>query len=479
MNPNMVSWSDYDGVDGFGVASPGDVENLNKALKVGQDINAPVSVVPGDGFAMRVESLESTLKIQTSKMEHIVFWKAISKLPEFNTVAEHNVLKDYGSNEDGLWIAESDLPEEDDASYERRYSIVKFLGTTRKLSHVATLIRPAHGALVAQETVNGTMHLLRGLERALFFGDSNLSALQFDGYEALIKSQSPASNVVDMRGRPLTEDVLIDAALIVSDPPNYGFSTDLYCAPRVKADLLKQFFPKERYDLFSKRADGMIGLDIAGYVAPSGNVRFNSDVFITDGGGPTVARGDATKRPGTPTVSTAPTTPADPLSKFYTEDGGDYYYTVQAVNRYGVSASVPLVAGPTAVTVAVGDKVTFGLTPGGATSVEYYRIFRTKVGGVAGSERLILKIKNAAGAGEQVCNDFNNYLPYCTSAFLFQQNLESMAFKQLAPMVRIPLATVDTAVRWAQVIYGVPVMYTPGKNLLFVNVGRNVGSIVH
>jgi hypothetical protein len=401
-------------------------------------------------------------------------------LPEWNTVAEHNVLKDYGSNEDGLWIAEADLPEEDDATYERRYSIVKFMGTTRKLSHVATMIRPAHGALIAQETVNGTMHLLRGLERALFFGDSNLSALQFDGYEALIKSQSPATNIIDMRGRPLTEDVLIDAALIVSDPPNYGFATDLYCAPRVKADLLKQFFPKERYDLFSKRSDGMIGLDIAGYVSPSGNVRFNSDVFITDGGGPGVARGDAAKRPGTPTVSTPATTPGpDALSKFMTEDAGDYFYTIQAVNRYGVSAAVPLVAGPTAITVGAAEKTTWGMTPGGATSVDYYRVYRTKVGGATGTERLILKVKNTAGAGEQVINDYNDYLPYCTSAFLFQQNQESMAFKQLAPMVRIPLATVDTAVRWAQVVYGVPVMYTPGKNLLFVNVGRNVGSIVH
>jgi hypothetical protein len=474
---NMISWSDYEGVDGFGQTSREEVAALNKALQVGQSINAPVSAVSGDGFAMRVESLESTLKVQTSKMEHIVFWRNVPKLPEWNTVAEYNVLHDYGTNEDGLWVGETDLPEEDDSTFERKYAIVKFMGTTRKVSHVATLIKSAHGQLVAMETVNGTMHLLRGLERALFYGDSALSALQFDGYEKLIKTYSPSTNIVDMRGRPLSEDALTDAALIVNDAPNYGIPTDLYCSPKVKTDLVKAFFPKERYDLFSKPSNGMIGLDIKGFTSPIGDVRFQPDVFINDGGAPSVARGDSSKRPGTPTVSTAATTPADALSKFIAEDAGNYYYTIQAVNRYGCSAGVVLVAGPTPVAVAAGDRVTWAMTPGVGGSVDYYRVYRTKVGGASGTERLILRVANAAGAGAQTINDYNNYLPYCSSAFLFQQNLESMSFKQLAPMVRIPLATIDTSIRWAQVIYGVPVMYTPGKNLLFTNIGRAVGAL--
>jgi len=39
MNGNMVSWQDYDGIDGFGSATQSDVDELNKALKAGQDIN--------------------------------------------------------------------------------------------------------------------------------------------------------------------------------------------------------------------------------------------------------------------------------------------------------------------------------------------------------------------------------------------------------------------------------------------------------
>ena len=72
---NMVSWSDYEGIDGFGSATQQEVDELNKALAAGQDINPPGSVVAGDGFALRVESLERTLKNTTFKMEHIRLWK--------------------------------------------------------------------------------------------------------------------------------------------------------------------------------------------------------------------------------------------------------------------------------------------------------------------------------------------------------------------------------------------------------------------
>lgn len=476
MNGNMVSWQDYEGIDGFGSATQGDVDALNKALAAGQSINPPGSVVAGDGFALRVESLERTLKNLTFRMEHVKLWKAITKLAAYNTVEEHNVLYNYGQNADAGWIDEGDLPNEDDSSYQRKFAVVKYIGTVRRVTHVMSLVRPAHQNVIAQETVNGTMHLLRVLEKSLFKARSDLSSLQFDGFEKLLIDSAPTTNIIDMRGKPLSEDVLVDAALVISDAPNYGQGTDLYCNPRVKADLCKTFFPKERYDLFEKRGDGLIGLDIAGFTSPAGDVRFQSDVFIDDGGAyPTAAVGDATKIPATPTKSTGATTPGDALSKFGADDAGDYFYKAVACNRYGKSAALAIEAG--AVTVAAGDKVTFGLTPSDAKTVSWYEIYRTKKGGATTTARLILRVPNAAGAGEQIINDYNNYLPYCTTAYFFQQNAEAMSFKQLAPMVKIPLATVDSSIRWMQLLYGVPVVYAPGRHVLFTNVGRAEGSV--
>jgi hypothetical protein len=472
---DMVSWKDYDGVDGFGLGNQQGVDELNKALSAGQEINPPGSAVAGDGFAMRVESLERTLKNTTFKMDNIRFWKAIPKLPAYNTVEEHNEISSYGENPDAGWISEGDLPESDDSTYERKFAVVKYIGTTRSVTHVMSLVKPAHGNVVAQETVNGTMHLLRVLERGLFYGNSSLSSLQFDGYEKLLQDNAPEDNVIDLRGQALSEDILMDACLTVQDAPNYGTPTHLHLNPKVKADLVKTFFPKERHNTLTDNK-GTVGLDVTSFTSPAGLVQFEPNVFITDGGAPnTNAVGDASKRPGTPTISTGVTTPTDALSQFTADDAGNYFMEVVAVNRYGRSAKVAVDG--SAIAVAAGDKITFGVTPGGSTSVDWYEVFRTPKNGADGTERLVLKVPNSAGAGAQTINEYNDTIPGCSSGFLFQQNMESMSFKQLAPMVKIPLATIDTSIRWAQVLYGVPVLYTPGKNVLIKNIGRASGFV--
>ena len=467
---NMVSWRDYQGVEGFGHTVMEDVDNLNKALTAGQDINPPGSFTAGDGFALRVESLERTLRNTTYKMQHIRFWRNIPKLPAYNTVEEYNLITQYGGNPDAGFIDEGDLPEEDDSIYERKFSVVKYLGTVRRVTHVMSLVKPAHGNVIAQETVSGTMHLLRIIERNLFKGDSTLSALQWDGFEKLMLDSAPATNIIDLRGKVLTEDNLIDGALTIQDAPNYGTPTDLYLNPKVKADFVKTFFPKERYNLFAdgKTSGGMVGLDIGGYTSPAGDVRFQADTFIDDGGAPTVAVGNVAKRPANITESSALAAAPDGSSQFTVDDAGDYTYSVQPVNRFGRGTA--LSPGGGAVAVAAGDGVTIGVTPVGAPLPDWYELFRSQPDGSA--LRLIKRIPNTGGAAETVLTDLNETLPFTTTAYLFQQNLESLAFKQLAPMVKIPLATIDSSIRWMQLLYGVPVLYTPGKNVLYINVGR-------
>jgi len=354
--------------------------------------------------------------------------------------------------------------------------VVKYLGTTRRVTHVMSLVKPAHGNVIAQETVNGTMHLLRILERALFYGDSSLLSLQFDGFEKLMNDNCPATNIIDRRGASLSEDVLTDGCLTASDAPNYGRITHAHMNPKVHADLVKTFFPKERHDTFQKVGD-FVGLDIKGFTSSSGDVMFEPNVFIDMGlRGPNAAAiGPAATRPGTPTISTAATTPASTNPLFTADDAGSYWYKVVAVNRYGKSAPVDVGGG--AIAIAAGDKMTFGVTPGGSTDVDFYELYRSELGGADGTEKLILRVNNTAGAGEETIEDLNASLPNTTSVFLFQQNLEAMSFKQLAPMVKIPLATIDSSIRWMQLLYGVPVLYTPGKVVLIKNVGRAQGYV--
>lgn len=480
MSQGQVSWQDYAGLDGFGGGAfgPAELDAINKALTAGQDINNP-GAAPGQGFPLRVESLEFALKNLTFQMQHIRLWKNIPKIPAFNTVEEFNELSSYGQNPVGF-VSEGALPQEDDTTYARRYAVIKYMGTTRKVSHVMTMIKPAHGNVIANETQNGTMLLLQMVEKALFDGDASLSPLQFDGLSALITNRSPASNTVDLRGAPLDEDIIQDGSLIVSDAPNYGIPTHLHMNPRNKADLVKGMFPKARYDAFQKPDNGMIGLDMKGFVSPAGDVAFEPNTFITDGGSPTAAAvGDSSKVPGTPTGA-GPTTPGDATAKFSAADAGSYFYKVVAHNDFGHSAPLDYVAGPTAVAVAAGQNVSVAITPAGGNATLWYQVYRTKknVSAPALTDyRLIARIPNISGAGAQTLIDRNFKIPFTTEAYLIQQNLQCLSWAQLAPMLKIPLATTDANIRWMQLLYGVLKLYAPGKLLKFANIGRAPGAI--
>lgn len=465
----LVSFNDYQDVSGFGVQSAEHLQNLQKALTAGQSINPPGAVTAGDGFALRVESLERTLKNVTFKMENLRFWRQIPKIAAYNTVEEFNQIQEYGTNQDSAFISEGALPEEQDTTYERKFAVVKYMGVVRRVTHVMSLVRPAHGNVIAQETINGTMDLLRKVEINLYEGDSNVSPLQWDGYRALLQNDAPAANIIDLRGQPLSEDILMDAALTIQDAPNFGTPTHLHLNPKVKADLIKQFFPKARYDLYQKSDSGLLGLDTRGFTSPAGDIMFEPNVFITDGGGPSAAAvGDAARRPSDPVISTSVTTPSNNDSLF--DEAGSFFVSVQAVNRFGRSAAVPLNSG-NAIAVAAGDSINFSLTAG--ADADFYAIYR---GTTSGNQRLVARIP-ATGATPVDVVDLNTKIPGTTEAYLFQQNLENMSFKQLAPMVKIPLATIDSSIRWMQLIYGVPVLYTPGKNVLFTNVGRASGFV--
>ena len=150
-------------INGFGAHTGTEyaqnMEELNKALGTGQDGEAYGSGAYNDMSALRPQSLEGTLKIVTAQMEHLKLWKSIGKKQAFNTVEEFNVLDSYGGNSSPFFV-EGGLPNEEDSNYIRQSALVKFMGTTRVITHPVTLVRNVVGDMVAREQTNGTMWLL-------------------------------------------------------------------------------------------------------------------------------------------------------------------------------------------------------------------------------------------------------------------------------------------------------------------------------
>lgn len=466
----FVSAQDYRnyGATGTG-ADPTEIADLQKALSAGNDVNDP-GVAAGVGFPLRTESLEASLKNLTYEMDEIKLFKSISKVPASNTVEEFNRLISYG--EGGAtsfnqgFFTEGDLPDEQDSTYERVTVLIKFLGVVGRVTHVANTIRAAHGNVIAMETMNKTMELLRNLENALFFGDSTLIPEQFDGIYKLVEDGAP-DNVIDLRGGPLTEEAMNDFLLIIRN--NFGMATDAYFGTGPFADLAKQVYDRQRFAYAP--APGVLGATVTAFQGQHGRCNLHDHVFITPGNLARAAGlGKTDRRPLAPSITVAPAAGADPSSEFAAADAGTYTYRVVAGNKHGLSTPVNTAG----VAVVAGDGVTFTVADGGQDTT-YYEIYRTTAGGAVADARLMTRV--ARTGATQVITDLNADIPGTTKGFMLMQNQRSFSWSQLLPMCRIPLAAIDTSIRWAQVLYGAVKMYTPTKNVVIKNIGRAPGSL--
>lgn len=464
-------------VSGFGAGQMGDVHDLQKALEAGYQISGQTG-----GSSLRVESLEGSLKVVTHTAHHIKFWKKIPKSPAYSTVEEYNQLVDYGSTA-SAFVAEGELPPSQDSTYARRTALVKYIGTTRAVTHPMTVVHPAHGDVIALENQNGILWMLQKIEEALFKGDSSLAfdgeAEQWDGLDALIDPTS----FIDLQGDPLSEADVEEAANQLVE--NFAYPTDLWLGTRVASDLVKTFYPRERINLPAPQ-NGMVGMSINSVTTQAGTMELNPNVFLK-------------RLPNPPAAATSPSAPLSPASVTSAVSGTDgdfakgapagtneYGYAVTAANRFGESAPVFIAANQaiTAGNKTTGVHVDLTITNPGAVGSfppEYFRVYRTSplASGAAVSTdpadfSLVMQVPAAsqAGAGVTAPDDVNFILPFTEIAYMGEMTPSVLTFRQLLPMLRMDLAVLAPAYRWMILLYGVPLLFAGSKWLRLINIGR-------
>jgi hypothetical protein len=476
----MVSLSHYDGLNGFGSVPMESVENLGKALSAGYEQTNQTG-----GSALRVESLEASLKVVTYNDQHIKLWKKIPKSPAYSTVEEYNELSAYGNTGSFGFTMEGELPSSTDTSYARRTQFVKFMGTTREITHPATLVHPAHGNIIALENQNGILWVLRQVERSLFTADSALAAdgnaEQWDGLDA----QIDATSFVDLEGNPLQEADIEEAANAITEA--FGYPTDLFLGYREQSDLTKTMYPRERVALPAP-VNGKIGQAVTAMQTNAGSIEFNPDLFIEQNPSPPTAATHA-NAPDTPQAITSGQSGTDGDFTKGTDETGDteYAYVCTACNRFGESAHSPVMAATETLTAAnrlAGLHIDLTLTNAasiGAFPTEFFRIYRTiamtasaAVPTAATSYSLIMQVATSsqAAAGTTAVDDLNFILPFTSTAYMGQMDESVLTFRQLAPMMRLDLAVLAPSYRWMILLYGTPILFAPRKWLRMVNIGR-------
>ncbi len=464
------------GISGFGQGPSGDVAELSKALETGYATTGQTG-----GAALRVESLEASLKVLTYTSANIRFWKRIPKSPAYSTAEQYNQLTQYGGDQ-SPFIGEGETPQSTDASFIRRTEYVKYLGTTREVTHQASLVHPAHGDLIALQNQTGILWMLQQLERHLFEGDASLAAdgesEMFNGLNAMIDS----SSLIDMEGNSLQEADIEEAANTIVE--NYGYATDMFLGLRAMSDLTKTMYPRSRVALPAP-VNGQVGNSIGSIMTSGGPVEFSPDVFIRK----------TPVAPNAATSSSAPATPASIAVGAATGTTGDhakgaptgttyFAYLVTACNRFGESAPTAVAVAATATTAA--NKTTgiyWPLTITNAASIgafvpEYYKVYRSEASSTnavpasLSSYYEIAKVPadSQAAAGTTVYNDVNLILPNSSSAYIGELSPSVLTFRQLLPMMKMDLAITGPAYRWMILLYGTPIMFAPKKWLRFINI---------
>lgn len=477
---DQVSLRQYEGLNGFGSVSS-DVMELHKALEAGYQVTNQTG-----GSALRVESLEASLKVVSWTNHHIKFWKKIPKSPAYSTVEEYNQLTAYGPTS-FAFTQEGELPPATDTSYARRTQLVKFLGTTREVTHPATLVHPAHGDLISLENQNGILWLLERAENALFSADSSLAfdgeAEQWDGLDALID----ATSFVDLEGASLAEPDVEEASNLIVE--HYGYPTDMFLGTRELSDLVKTMYPRERISLPAP-VNGTIGQAINSMATQAGHIEFNPDVFIRQAPTPPTAASHA-NAPAQPQQATGAlnATATGDFNKNAAAGQNEVAYVYTACNRFGESAHSPVMAATVSVPQVnkdAGDRIDVTLTNAaviGAFPPEYFRVYRTvsmasgaAVPAAATSYSLIgtMAAASQAAGGNTTYSDLNFALPFTSVAYLGELTPSVITFRQLAPLMRLDLAVLAPAYRWMILLYGTPILFAPLKWLRLINIGRLV-----
>lgn len=491
----MYSFETANFQEGFGVATQSEVDALNKALSAGSGYTGSPTSLSGGG-ALQVESLEPSLKSVTYEMKILKLWPIINKTQAYNTVEEYNRQLSYGAQANGgFFDADSGAaPDAHDANYSRELEIIRYIGTTRVVSHPLTLVRSNHGPVIAEQIKNGNMWILEQLERQLFEGNGFFETstgtftgaaaslpvgsgnIKFNGLEKQIRAGDTASTAqytgFDGYNDATTQSVIIDRAGAIIDEDaletagqrsldNFGVPTHAMLDNKTHSDTSKLFFPKERIPNMGV-VEGNAGFVLNDFVSSAGVYKIVGNRFLSPRRTPLVAA--LTGAPATPVIGSTSTS-ANAASSLAT---GTYSYRVSAFNSSGESLAVA----QSSQAVVAGNQINV-IISAGTTGATYYAAFRAPVGTTTGHEFIGFVADSTGNGGGATFVDAGNKLPGLSTGFLLQLDPETITWRQLAPLMKIDLAILGAAFRWMQLLYGTPIVFIPRRNVIWSNVGRS------
>lgn len=436
------------------------IAELQKALTAGYGTD--VAALTG-GSALRVQSLDKTMKSTIQENKHFVLFNELAKSGAGATVDEWTERTDVGGFPGGTTNSETGVIAAANGNYKRRVGLVKYLMTRAEVSLVSTLGVNIESSK-AVEAQAAALRLLTDAEYLSFEGDSAVVATEFDGISAQMAAgvsdgTVDVGNIVNADGGSLASINSINAgAAQISAYGNWGQASHLFISQNVQADLDNGLDPAFRVALDNVSEGGLkIGTPVVGIRTSHGNIMTKNDTFIFDESRqapfqtlfPSVATANTALKP---TLALAAAT-GTAANKFTALRAGNYYYLVAGVSAAGQSDGV--ISAQTAI--AAGQKCTLTITRSAGAGETGYAIYRSRQNGTnAPSDFRLIKRVACAGATTTFVDE-NLDIPGSTKAFMLPMGpgADAISWRQLLPMMEFQLYPTNAPVLpWAQLLFG-------------------------
>lgn len=469
----LVKSFDQISTDSFGPGYGGDEaitvlrETLAKAMGIGDLTSYGITGTT----PLQLENLDATMTEVLVTEQFMKLFNAIPRVPSKNALYQWNRKKSYGSFRGTAGFREGGAPQGSASKYARDTATIRYLGERGGVTHQLAVAGAAGGTFLdptAEENRNTTIRLLAKIERMIMRGRSDIldedgNTVNYDGLIVQMKAGSGASNVINKKGAALSFSDLEGMAYnfftngkMLSFAKLQGFATG-----SVLSDLGSLLRDTERSTLTTSGKGELIsGTPFGGWQSQFGFIPMEPSQFLDEVEGDVpVAEADpgAPAAPGTPTNVAA----SDATSLIPT---ASYFYHASAINSKGESLTTPSIT----VSVTLGQKVTVTIPRvSGATG---YRLYRGPTAVASASGWIATITQPASGNASYV--DLNQKVPLSGTAVYFHADPSDLAIAQLAPLVKWPLAIVDTTVQFLLLLYHTLVLKAPERIVIFENVGR-------
>lgn len=475
---------------------------LVKTLTAGSQLGSQTIGTTMAGIAnLKTESLEPTVRVLESTMQHIRLFNMLPKKNITNTSHQYNMLVKYGEQVP-LFMDEGESPEYTDTQYRRESVQVKYMGKAGSLTHQAMLVNRSDGQnAMAAEVSSKTELLIKEISKNLTEANSSIVPAQFDGLwrqhfkgiGAIYAGGATLANyfddpcVIDARGKVLSDIMVQDAAhAVVND--RFGSVSQIIAPPVVFKDYVNQYQDQKRFIVGQTGSivGATTGQSVNSIQTQVGNVTMQPDIFMDRkiSKAQNAAASPHTKAPNVPIKDgTTPVAVKTNTTTKFGDSDGNYIYGVTSKNRYGESAMVMLNTTAQAVSKTQAVTLKFAYTDGSnpATGFVIYRSKKNDVGAGAMMHPIfeVTKAEHAngydGGAATEIV-DKNYFLAGTHSAMVLEPSTDIWEYIQLAGTMKIDFAIVSMAQKFAVVNYGTPALYQPGKIARIINIGSEASN---